>query len=381
MRVLIVQPWIRAGGAELLSLQLSAALERRGDDAPIAALYVRPHGLPATVADRRFLLPPRWLASMCGRSRTFSYLLGPVILFWVVLAAANRADVLNPHNLPAPLAAGLVGRIRSKPVVWTCNEVPEPLPKDHAARLGRLETLVWWVGSRLSGFGARSAREILVLSEKTRTAVRAGYGRDATVIRPGVELSDFVATHRRAEGPFGLLYVAKLHPQKDPLLAVRVLAEARRSGLDARLTMIGDGPERAAIHDLARSLSLDRYVTITRDLDLSSLVEHYRRSDALIVTAGGHQSWGLTPFEALAAGTPSVISADAGASEVLGPADAALVVRRDAAAFAEGVRRLAGEPELGARLVAHGRALVAELTWDRYGVACREAFGRALGRA
>lgn len=378
MRILIVQPWIRAGGAELLSLQLAAALERAGDEVVITTLFVDPHGLPAPVAARRHLLPPPWLAARFARSRGLTYLLGPFVLLGLVLRAAGRADVINPHNLPAPVVAAIAGRLLRIPVVWTCNEVPEPLPAAHAARLGRLEAAAWSVGAALSGLVAGVPREILVLSEKTRTAVRASYGRDALVVRPGVELADFQVAHCGGAGPFALLFVAKLHPQKDPLLAIRTLAGVREKGVDAALTVVGDGPERAAVDSLARELGVSRYVRVEAGLDLPDLVDRYRRSDALLVTAGGHQSWGLTPFEALAAGTPAIISPESGVAELLGPADAALVVRRDALTFAEAVHRLATDAELGPRLVGNGRRLIAELTWERYAERCREAYYRAV---
>jgi glycosyltransferase involved in cell wall biosynthesis len=380
VRVLVVQPWIKLGGAELLSLQLTEALERGGDEAPIAALFFDPHGLPAHARARQFVLPPAWLAARFARSRALTYLLGPFVLLALVMRAAGRADVLNPHNLPAPLVTAIAGRLRRRPVVWTCNEVPEPLPRADAARLGRLEAIAWWIGAALSRRVAGTVREILVLSEKTRLAVRRSYRREALVVRPGVDRVELQAEHRRAPGPFALLFVAKLHPQKDPLLALRTLAAVRERGIDAQLTIVGDGPERAAVESLAATLGLTAYVRIEAALDLAALVDRYRSSDALLVTAGGHQSWGLTPFEALAAGTPCVISPEAGAAEVLGPADAALVVPRDASSFAEAVQRLVTEADLGPRLVANGQRLIGELTWERYALACREAYARALVR-
>lgn len=378
MRVLIVQPWIRVGGAEILSLQLAEALERAGDEAPIAALFVDPHGLPAHSVARRYVLPPPWLAARFARSRALTYVIGPLVLLGLVLRAAGRADVLNPHNLPGPVVAAIACRIRGRPVVWTCNEVPEPLPRGQAAKLGRLEVAAWWVGAALSRRVARTPREILVLSEKTRLAVRRSYGREALVVRPGVDLTDLHTERRRASGPFRLLFVAKLHPQKDPQLALRTLAAVRERGIEATLTIVGDGPESAAIVALVAALKLTGSVRLEAALDHASLVDRYRRSDALLVTAGGHQSWGLTPFEALAAGTPSVISPEVGAAELLGPADAALIVPRDALSFAEAVRRLATEEDLGPRLVANGQRLIAELTWERYALKCREAYARAL---
>lgn len=377
MRVLIIQPWIRSGGAELLSIQLAAALEQAGDDVPIVALFVALHGLPTIASQRTYILPPRWLADLFARSRAVTYVLGPLALLVMVVRASSRADVLNPHNLPAPLVAAIVGVLRSRPVVWTCNEVPEDLPADQAKRLGAMESLVWFVGSRLSRAAARVPHEILVLSDKTRSAVRATYARDATVIRPGIDLGQFNAPHREGNNGFRLLFVAKLHPQKDPLLAVRVLAAVRELGVDAQLTMIGRGPERSAVESAADALRVRPFLTIEQDLDLSALVEHYGSSDALIVTAGGHQSWGLTPFEALAAGTPTVISAEAGASEALMEADAALIVPRDVRSFAAAVQRLATEPELRTRLVENGRHLTARLTWQSYALQCRAAYARA----
>lgn len=377
MRVLVIQPWIRQGGAELLSLQLAEALEREGDEAPIAALFVDPRGLPARALQRRYVLPPRWLAEWFSSSKRVSYLLGPLALLALVLRASRRCDVLNPHNLPAPLVAAIAGSVRRRPVVWTCNEVPAALPSAHAATLGRLEDMAWKVGAAATRLVARSPREILVLSEKTRSAVRAAYGRGSIVIRPGVDLADFEAAHQGSAGRFALLFVAKLHPQKDPLLAVRTLKAVRNAGIDAAMTIVGDGPDRPALDALVRQLDLGPYVHVEPRLELRRLVETYRTSDVLIVTAGGHQSWGLTPFEALAAGTPSVISPEAGAAELLGPADAALIAWRDATSFASAVVRLATEADLAPRLVANGRRLLRELTWDAYARACRAAYERA----
>lgn len=384
MRLLIIQPWIRAGGAELLSLHLAAELERAGDEVRIATLFVTPAGLPASLVDRRYALPPAWLGARFARSRALTYLLGPFVLLALVLRAAAAADLLNPHNLPAPVIAAIAGRLRRRPVVWTCNEVPEPLPADQATRLGWLEAAAWRIGAALSTKAAGAPRAVLVLSEKTRAAVRTAYRRDAVVVRPGIAAADHWSDRRTERGSgsaIELLFVAKLHPQKDPLLAVRVLAAVRAAGRDARLTVVGDGPERGPLEALASALGLRGQMRIEPALDLPALVDRYARSDALLVTAGGHQSWGLTPFEALAAGTPAILSPEVGASEVLGLADAALIVPRDADAFAAAVGRLISEPDLRPRLVANGRRLIGELTWERYARGCRAAYARALSLA
>ena len=377
MRILIAQPWIRAGGAELLSVELSEALEAGGDEVPIAALFVDRRGLPPTADRRTYVLPPRILSRAFERSHAFTLLFGPFVLLWLMLWAGRRADVLNPHNLPAPIAAAIAGPLLGRPVVWTCNEVPARLPADEEPRVGPLDALIWRVGGWLGRPAARAARRILVLSDKAARDVRRTYGREATVIRAGVDQRSFTAVHTGTRSPLALLFVAKLHPQKDPLLAVRTLAAVRDRGVEASLTIVGDGPERAAVEELVAASGLTGQVTIERGLSLPELIERYRRSDVLLVTAGGHQSWGLTPFEALLAGTPSVISPEAGAVESLAPADAALVVPRTQEAFAAAAIRLRDEPGLAAGLVGRGQALCAELTWTRYAEATRAEFVRA----
>lgn len=380
VRIVIVQPWIRVGGAELLSIQLSAALEAGGDEAPIVALFVDRQGLPDIAASRTYILPPPPLSALFLRSRPLTFLAGPFVLLWLVLWAGRRADVLNPHNLPAPLVAAIAGPLLRKPVVWTCNEVPEPLPADQAVRLGLLESAMWRVGARLSRVAAAVPREILVLSEKTGRDVRTRYAREATVIRPGVEVEAFAGAHESRHDPLALLFVAKLHPQKDPLLAVRTLAEIRRRGIDATLTIVGRGPLRPAIDELAASLSVAPFLRVEPALDADELVERYRASDVLLVTAGGHQSWGLTPFEALAAGTPSVISSEVGAAEILGPAAAALVVARTPSAFAEAAIRLHNDALLATRLVENGRSINSVMTWRKYASATRRSLADAMSR-
>lgn len=379
MRILIIQPWIRAGGAELLSVELAAALEGGGDEAAIATLFVDPRGLPASTTARRYVLPAPWLSRLFARSRSLAFALGPVVLVGLVLGAARRAEVLNPHNLPAPLIAAIVGPLLRRPVVWTCNEVPHALSPDEARRVRTPDAVIWRVGSLLSHLAARIPRDVLVLSDKTRRAVRDAYGRDAVVVRPGVDRLAFRAEHLGTRLPLNLLLVAKLHPQKDPLLAVRTLAAVRARGVDAALTIVGDGPLRGEVESAIIALGLAGHVRIERDLDVASLVDRYRRADVLLVTAGGHQSWGLTPFEAIAAGTPAVISAEAGAAEVLGPREAALVAPRDSESFADAVVRLYREAGLAERLVANGERVTRELTWSRYAAACRAVYTRALG--
>jgi len=107
MRILIIQPWIRHGRAEQLSVRLGAKLEEHRHEAPIVELLVDPHSLPPQVASRSFYTAPTWLAARFARSRALVCFAGPLILPAI---SGQRAvpTSSNPHDRPAPLVAAIV---------------------------------------------------------------------------------------------------------------------------------------------------------------------------------------------------------------------------------------------------------------------------------
>ncbi|MEZ5179693.1 MAG: glycosyltransferase [Acidimicrobiales bacterium] len=61
---------------------------------------------------------------------------------------------------------------------------------------------------------------------------------------------------RPAEGPWRLVVVGRLTPNKNQQAAVRVLAAVVEAGLDATLEVLGDGPQLAALEALAAELGV-----------------------------------------------------------------------------------------------------------------------------
>lgn len=88
---------------------------------------------------------------------------------------------------------------------------------------------------------------------------------------------------RTGTGGLNLLSVARLEPQKDPLLAISVLERLRSYGHDARLTILGGGPMQADLQaeierrGLAGHAMLPGYVSDT--------APHYRAADMLLMTS------------------------------------------------------------------------------------------------
>ena len=134
-------------------------------------------------------------------------------------------------------------------------------------------------------------------STAVRDRIRTFYDRDATVIHPPVDVSDFDPGLEKEQGHF--LWVHRLVPYKHPEL----VAEAFRD-LPYRLTMVGIGPlEQRLRQNLPRNVELRGWV------ERDELAHLYGRAGGFIHV--GEEDFGITMVEALAAGTP-VVALDAG---------------------------------------------------------------------
>ncbi|HVF73290.1 MAG TPA: glycosyltransferase [Chthoniobacterales bacterium] len=130
-------------------------------------------------------------------------------------------------------------------------------------------------------------------------------GVNTGVFRP--EPDDAAETRSSLRVPAGrtlLLYVGRLAPEKN----TRVLFQAfdhlsvRRPG-DFQLLVIGDGPERSALHEVqgrTEGMEWIQYCT-----DPAELARYYRAADVL-VHPGTQETFGLVALESQACGTPVV---------------------------------------------------------------------------
>ncbi len=174
----------------------------------------------------------------------------------------------------------------------------------------------------------------------------------------GVDLATFAAAHHdrqvrdayAAPGETLLVHCGRLSPEKKPQRSLNTLATLRANGLSARLVVAGDGPLRRR---LERRTAGDRLpVTFAGFLpDRSDLAALLASADVAIAP-GPAETFGLAGLEALACGTPVVVSAESALPEVVGEAGAS-VAGEDLAA---GVTTVLSWPEPARRAAARARA-------------------------
>jgi glycosyltransferase involved in cell wall biosynthesis len=188
---------------------------------------------------------------------------------------------------------------------------------------------------------------VCVAESERRAGIAAGTVRpaQAVVIPNGVSLPDV------ASDPSGrdVISVTRLRAPKDAATLVRAAARIRDE-LE-RVLVVGDGPERPQIEELARSLGVDDRIELLGDRD--DVPELLARS-SIFVLATLSEAMPMAVLEAMAAGLPTVASDVGGIPELIVDCESGLrVPPGDDAALAEALRRLLEDDELRARM---GRA-------------------------
>jgi glycosyltransferase involved in cell wall biosynthesis len=310
---------------------------------------------PPNVIVHRHVLPSRALfgaAAVCGRPRLDHLLGGAVDVVWA------------PAIAPMALSPGV-------PLVLTIHDLSFELrPGDFTAY-----ERVWHRLARPRELARRAAR-VIVPAPPTRGQLVDRWGLDGArieVVEPGVAVPAGApdAGAAPAAPPSGtyLLAVGALEPRKAPNLLVRAFAAARAAGLSAALVFAGEGR-------LARGLESDGVTLLGRVSD-SELDALYRGALALVMPSL-LEGYGLPVREALARGTPAVVSD----LPVFGPDLEPAILRvpvGDEAGLTAVLLRLEREDGLRARLAAAAPGTVAGLSWHEAARRTRAVLAVAAG--
>jgi len=147
-----------------------------------------------------------------------------------------------------------------------------------------------------------------------------------------------------------LVHCSRLSPEKRPERAIGALAELRRRGVRAVLVVAGDGPLRRSLQASAARLPV-RFLGHVANRGL--LAKLLATAD-VVIAPGPAETFGLSALEALASGTPVVVSCHSALPEVIG--EAGLAAADSDVACAEAVQRLLCRDPAERRRLARQRA-------------------------
>jgi len=120
----------------------------------------------------------------------------------------------------------------------------------------------------------------------------------------------------RAAGKFVVLCVCRFYRRKRVNILLGAAARLRSEIPILEIRIVGDGPEAARLHQLARTLQLEETVVWLRQLAADELTREYSAADVFCMPSV-QEGFGIVFLEAMAAGLPIVAANAAAVPEVV----------------------------------------------------------------
>jgi len=355
------------GGQEIRILTEAAGMRARGHDVVLLAA----HGARIVAEAPRFGVPVTALP--IGRKR-------PAGLVAMTRALAQRRfDVVNTHSstdswLAALACAWLRARGRHVPALLRTRHVSVAVPNDAATRWLYTQATVRTITTgealreQLVRDNALAAERVESVPTGIDAARYGGVGKADARRSLGLP----------ADAPL-VGIVATLRSWKGHRHLVEALSRMRRA--DARLVIVGDGPQREALEAQVRALALGARVRFAGQQD--DVAPWLAALDVAALPSYANEGVPQALLQAMFARVP-VVTTDAGAiPEIARDGDTATIVpREDPGALARALDALLDDPARGAAQAERAHAFVA----PRYGIdrmldRMENAFRRAMADA
>jgi teichuronic acid biosynthesis glycosyltransferase TuaC len=289
-------------------------LQRQGTESSVIAVHPMHHShpgpdpkAPAAIWKKYFCLPGNPGLSSAGQ------FLHAALKFHVrQLHAQQPISLIHAHAaLPCGQAAMLLARDLGIPFVVTV----------HGLDAFSTRQAPGWFGRRCSAVSQdvyRAAARVICISEQVARRVREGLGDSVriSVVYNGVDPSLFTPASSSATANDVILSVGNLIPIKGHELLLRSVAAIAPSYPEVQCRIIGDGPERVRLQQLARDLRIaDRIHFLGRRP--RSEVAAAMRDCTLFALPSWYEGLGCVYLEAMSTERPAIACHGQGIEEVI----------------------------------------------------------------
>jgi glycosyltransferase involved in cell wall biosynthesis len=198
---------------------------------------------------------------------------------------------------------------------------------------------------------------------RTRVVLRRN-GVEAPASWP--ERGAFRRAHGISDDVKLVLFLGRLSVKKSPDLLLRAFAELSGRSTGVLMKLVFAGPEesgvKAELEQMAMQLGVRTKVQFVGPIFGDAKWAAYRDADVFILPSQ-NENFGNTAAEAVAAGTPVIVTEQCGIAPLLAD-QAGLVVRHDTTALSRALEHILSDAELRSRLAAGCAAVTSRLGWD-----------------
>jgi glycosyltransferase involved in cell wall biosynthesis len=255
-----------------------------------------------------------------------------------------RFDVLEADHMPyvqIPVLR-LIATLRRKRFVVTWHELwGKDYWQQYLGRIGIVAWLLEWLAVRLPD-------EIIAASSQTADRIRvATNGRVHVTVAPnGIDLDGIRSSYPSGES-VDVVVVSRLisHKRIDMLLDAVALLHA--DDLPVTCRIIGDGPDKTALHAQAEKLGLGHAVEFRHDVRDQKELYGLIKSGRLFAFPSAREGFGIAALEAIACGLPVVTTSaiDNLAQHLVARSRQGVICEPSPIALSEAMQRLLTEPD------------------------------------
>ena len=274
------------------------------------------------------------------------------------------AHVFGLYDLLGPVVAAAC---RKRAIPYVVEPIGMFIPIVRNLWLKRMYHRVW--GRKLL---QGTAAVVATSEQEIEELASGGIPRSKIVIRRnGVEVPEALPGPGTFRGALEIprdaklvLFLGRLSVKKSPDLVLQAFAEMRKRLEGTKLIFAGpdEGGMRAQLEQMAEQLGVSQYVQFAGPLFGQDKWAAYRDADVFVLPSQ-NENFGNTAAEAIAAGSPVIVTEQCGIAPLLAN-QAGLVVKHDVHELAEALRRVLIDNKLRGHLQSGCAKVTKELGWE-----------------
>lgn len=228
-------------------------------------------------------------------------------------------DVLNPHISPSEWI-----RHKNERVMWYCHTPPREVYDLYETRMQNRsykQKLLYaaLVGTyKLMSRGiTKKIERIATNSKTTQERIMKYYGRDATVINPGIDVNEF---ENNGDSKY-FFYPSRIVVNKRQDYVISAFSQFVKKSKNSKYKLIIAGtlskdPEHQKYFEKLKAMSKGLNVVFDTNVDDGRLKELYSKSTA-VMFAAINEDYGFVPIEAMASAKPIISVNEGGPRETI----------------------------------------------------------------
>ena len=279
----------------------------------------------------------------------------------------NNFDLISIHNYPAELSIFPF----HKPVVWMCNEPQLYLNTKLGFPLSlKIKNKIFLAFDKFTV--KYYIKNIIVADEFNAQRFKEIYNVNPRIINYGIDFIFFSqpANTKRVKRKYNLynnysiLHVGWLNPFKNQMASIKVVERLKRKIPNIKLILAGFGRGRykRKLEEYVKKQNLEKTIIFTGHINREAIRELYYACNLLLHPIKPQGGW-LSPFEALCAEMPIIVSSEMTASKIIKREKLGIVTDN----FIDAVLDIYNNPNKYSQLAKKRKKWVKEnLSWDKF---------------